>query len=114
MIDSIAQGDVLEQVSIQRVGAAAEAFDAATAFETFKASKAEREAAAKAAEEKALEEATSGMTKTASGLYYTITKEGTGPQPETGANVAVHYRGMLMDGTVLIRLISVTNPLRFP
>ena len=114
VIDSIAQGDVLEQVSIQRVGAAAEAFDAATAFETFKASKAEREAAAKAAEEKALEEATSDMTKTASGLYYTITKEGTGPQPETGADVAVHYRGMLMDGTVFDSSYQRNEPITFP
>ena len=83
VIDSIAQGDVLEQVSIQRVGAAAEAFDAATAFETFKASKAEREAAA-SGWRKSPRRSYFRHDKTASGLYCTITKEVQDLNPKQG------------------------------
>ena len=37
---------------------------------------------------------------TDSGLRYKIIKEGTGPKPEKGDNVKVHYTGKLTDGTV--------------
>lgn len=36
--------------------------------------------------------------KTASGLYYKIDKEGTGPQAKSGQKVSVNYTGMLMNG----------------
>jgi len=39
-------------------------------------------------------------TKTASGLYYVITKKGTGPTPKTGEQVTVNYTGKTLDGTV--------------
>src|SRR5690606_24122949 len=37
-------------------------------------------------------------TKTESGIYYNITKEGTGPQAEAGKKVSVNYTGMLLNG----------------
>jgi|GEM_PF-90732 len=37
--------------------------------------------------------------KTASGLYYTITKEGTGDVPKPGQKVVANYTGMLPNGT---------------
>jgi len=40
-----------------------------------------------------------GVTTTASGLQYEVLTEGTGPQPEPGATVRVHYVGTLVDGT---------------
>jgi len=39
-------------------------------------------------------------SKTASGLYYVITKEGTGENPAAGDKVSVMYTGKLIDGTV--------------
>lgn len=38
--------------------------------------------------------------KTESGLYYNITEKGNGPEIDAGDKVTVHYRGMLLDGTV--------------
>jgi FKBP-type peptidyl-prolyl cis-trans isomerase FkpA len=37
-------------------------------------------------------------TKTASGLYYTITKQGEGPVPNAGDNITVNYTGTTVDG----------------
>ncbi len=37
--------------------------------------------------------------KTASGLYYTITQEGSGDNPKTGDTVVMNYTGTLLDGT---------------
>jgi len=36
--------------------------------------------------------------RTSSGMYYKITKPGTGPKPPTGAKVSVNYTGMRLDG----------------
>lgn len=38
--------------------------------------------------------------KTESGLYYTVSKEGTGPMPKTGQMLSVNYTGKLMNGNV--------------
>jgi len=38
-------------------------------------------------------------TKTASGLYYTITKQGTGDMPKSGDKVSVNYTGKTLAGT---------------
>ncbi|NBR74296.1 MAG: peptidylprolyl isomerase, partial [Flavobacteriia bacterium] len=114
VVDAIAQGDTLDSIQIERVGEAAQAFDAVTAFENFKASKAAREAAQREAAAKELEAHTQGMTQTPSGLYFSITKTGSGSTPATGDQVAVHYRGMLLDGTVFDSSYQRNDPIRFP
>ena len=60
----------------------------------------ERKKAEAEAAKKAMVSLTEGMQKTASGLFYQITKEGTGPTPEKGSKVSVHYKGTLVDGKV--------------
>ncbi|TAE76239.1 MAG: hypothetical protein EAZ85_00505 [Bacteroidetes bacterium] len=40
------------------------------------------------------------VEKTASGLYYVITKEGTGNKPKAGDEVKVSYTGMFLDGNI--------------
>ncbi|MBD3630651.1 FKBP-type peptidyl-prolyl cis-trans isomerase [Cyclobacterium sp.] len=39
-------------------------------------------------------------SKTASGLYYVIEEEGSGPQVEQGDKISVNYTGYVLDGTV--------------
>ena len=41
-----------------------------------------------------------GVVVTASGLQYTVLKEGTGMQPKASDTVRCHYEGTLIDGTV--------------
>ncbi|MEJ2733932.1 MAG: FKBP-type peptidyl-prolyl cis-trans isomerase [Anaerolineae bacterium] len=53
-------------------------------------------------------------TTTASGLQYIEITEGDGPQPQPGDIVAVHYRGMLEDGTEFDNSYDRGEPLTFP
>jgi FKBP-type peptidyl-prolyl cis-trans isomerase len=57
-------------------------------------------------------------TKTASGLYYTITAEGTGEKPMTGDSVSMNYTGTLLDGTKFDSNTDTafkhTQPYQFP
>lgn len=39
-------------------------------------------------------------TATGSGLYYVITQQGSGKQPEANSNITVVYKGYLLNGTV--------------
>jgi FKBP-type peptidyl-prolyl cis-trans isomerase FkpA len=56
--------------------------------------------------------AKNGMTgkaqKTESGVYYVVTQPGSGPMPQKGEVVQVHYTGKLLDGKVFDS--SRTNP----
>ncbi len=54
-----------------------------------------------------------GAEKTASGLVYTSTTEGTGPSPKATDRVKVHYKGMLRDGTEFDSSVSRGQPAVF-
>jgi FKBP-type peptidyl-prolyl cis-trans isomerase len=114
VVDTIAQGDVMEKVEIVRVGDDAKSWNAVEAFRLFNGAKAEREAAAKAAAEQAMKELTAGFDKTDSGLYYKLIQEGSGAKAEAGKTVAVHYKGMLADGMVFDSSYNRGTPIEFP
>jgi len=113
VVNQVAQGDRIESLTIERHGAAAKEWNASAAFQEFTSSGEARKQAAKEAAEKALEALTEGMSKTDSGLYYSITKEGTGATPPKGSQVSVHYKGTLVDGTVFDYSYQRNQPIDF-
>ncbi|WP_164157036.1 FKBP-type peptidyl-prolyl cis-trans isomerase [Sandarakinorhabdus rubra] len=55
-----------------------------------------------------------GVITTASGLQYSVIREGTGPKPGARDTVLVHYEGKLIDGTVFDSSYSRGQPAAFP
>ena len=114
VVDSIAQGDAIQKIIIERVGADAKAWDANSAFDVFVNEKEERLKALREAAENELDELTEGMDRTDSGLFYEITRKGFGNLPPKGCNVSVHYRGMMPDGTIFDSSYKRNEPISFP
>lgn len=113
IVDSIVQGDKIEEISIVRVGEEAENWDAVKAFETFNAEKEKRITEERKKIEQALASETEGFEKTESGLFYKITNQGNGKKAKAGDEVAVHYTGMLLDKTVFDSSYRRNQPLIF-
>lgn len=55
-----------------------------------------------------------GVITTASGLQYTVLKEGTGKSPKSTDTVVCHYEGFLTNGTVFDSSIQRGEPAAFP
>jgi FKBP-type peptidyl-prolyl cis-trans isomerase FkpA len=58
--------------------------------------------------------AAKGVTKTASGLLYSVVKAGTGPSPKATDTVKVHYTGKLPNGEVFDSSVERKEPAEFP
>lgn len=114
VVNSIAQGDVMESISISAVGAEAESFDAKRTFSGALEAKKKAEEEKRKAEAEALKDLTQGMTQTESGLFYKVTKEGEGDTPTKGKLVSVHYTGKLKNGKVFDSSYYRNKPIQFP
>ncbi|KAF0193139.1 MAG: FKBP-type peptidyl-prolyl cis-trans isomerase FklB [Gammaproteobacteria bacterium] len=55
-----------------------------------------------------------GVVTTASGLQYTVIKEGAGKKPLPADSVSVHYRGTLVNGEEFDSSIARGQPVTFP
>ena len=82
-----------------------------------------KEADAKAAAQKSLEEQAQFLAKnvldstvkvTTKGVQYKVIKEGTGITPKVSDKVQVHYVGSLLDGTEFDNSVKRGEPLEFP
>lgn len=82
-----------------------------------------KEADAKAAAQKSLEEQAQFLAKnvldstvkvTTKGVQYKVIKEGTGITPKVSDKVQVHYIGALLDGTEFDNSVKRGEPLEFP
>lgn len=110
VVNAIAQNDVMNSVTIIRVGKAAQAFNGQTAFDAkylklIEAEKAKQAAYAKIAamndvdynadfkKRVSAKDKNAGLTQTASGLIYVIQNPGEAYKGEMGAKMSLHYRG---------------------
>lgn len=116
IVDAIAQGDTIENITIIRNGEAAKKFDAIKVFADRRAVEAELEKKKQAAEAekkkayiekykpaidaklKEFETNKKAATKLPSGLLYKTIKTGNGKKPANGANVYIHYSGFFTSG----------------
>ena len=113
IVNSISQDDEIISVNINAVGEKAQAFDPAQAFEDFNKSKADRIKKEKEKELKILNDLSKGFSKTSSGLLYKFEKENNLEKPVSGNKVKVHYKGMLLDGTVFDSSYKRNQPIEF-
>ena len=113
VVDAIAQEDSMD-IEIIRIGDAAETFNAVESFRSFEGSREKREADQKAQQQELLDSVAKGYDETASGLRYQILQKGEGKQATKGANVSVHYKGQLLDGTVFDSSYTRKQPIDFP
>lgn len=114
VVDKIQQGDTMDKVEIVRVGDEAQKWNAIEAFRVFEGSRAQREAAEKAAAEAQLEKLAAGFQKTDSGLRYQLINKGNGKKAEKGRTVSVHYTGTLDNGKVFDSSYNRKKPIEFP
>ena len=113
IVNSISQDDEIISINITAVGEKAQSFDPAQAFEDFNKSKADRIKKEKEKELKILNDLSKGFTKTPSGLLYNFEKENNLEKPVSGNKVKVHYKGMLLDGTVFDSSYKRNQPIEF-
>jgi FKBP-type peptidyl-prolyl cis-trans isomerase len=105
VINTIEADDVIEKITIIRIGNAAKKFDAVKIFKNYYSSVAkeikEAEEKAQQVNENKVKEITTLKatgTKTASGLIYQIIKKGTSKKPTNSTQVLIHYAGYLENG----------------
>ena len=101
VVYSIEGNDTIEQVEIIRVGKAAEnfktgqpAFDEAEQAIEGEKQKAEQEEQEKI--KKVIMEKWPEASKTQTGMYFVVTKEGEGDTPKSGNSISAHYSGTLL------------------
>ena len=113
VVNSISQDDKIVSVKINPVGDKANSFDAVKAFENFNKQKVDRIKEQKAKELKLINDLSKGFSKTKTGLLYKFEEDNQSEKPETGKKVKVHYKGMLLDGTVFDSSYKRNQPYEF-
>ena len=113
VVNSISQDDKIVSVKIIPVGDKANSFDGVKAFENFNKQKVDRIKEQKAKELKLINDLSKGFSKTKTGLLYKFEEDNQSEKPETGKKVKVHYKGMLLDGTVFDSSYKRNQPYEF-
>jgi len=118
VVNAIQQGDVITHVEIMRIGKDAKNFKADD--KAMKGYKEAAEAKAKEALAAAAAEFQNWVVskypnakQTESGLWYVVNNPGTGKVAEKGHKVAVHYSGMLDNGSVFDNSYQRGEPIEF-
>tara|TARA_B100000900_G_scaffold182618_1_gene154937 strand:- start:24 stop:956 length:933 start_codon:yes stop_codon:yes gene_type:complete len=113
VVNSIVQDDEIINIKINAVGDKAQSFDPVKAFENFNKLKEERINEQKKRTEKLLNDLSDGYSKTDSGLMYKFLDNKNSNKPSKGEKVKVHYKGMLLDGTVFDSSFKRNQPIEF-
>ncbi len=113
IVDAIAQGDLINKLTIVRQGSEAEQFNAVESFRQFEGAGKKREEQARKQANNELDEIAAGFDKTDSGLRYKIINKGSGKNAEKGKTVSVHYKGMLPNGKVFDSSFERKKPIDF-
>jgi cyclophilin family peptidyl-prolyl cis-trans isomerase len=113
VVNSISQNDEIISITINAVGEKAQKFDSVKVFDDFNKSKSERLKKEKENQLKLLKDISQGFSKTKSGLLYKFQTQNKSEKPSTGDNVSVHYKGMLLDGTVFDSSYKRNEPIEF-
>ena len=113
VVNTIVQDDEIINIKINAVGEKAQSFDPVKAFENFNKLKEERINKQKKKTEKLLNDLSDGYSKTDSGLMYKFLDNKNSNKPSKGEKVKVHYKGMLLDGTVFDSSFKRNQPIEF-
>jgi len=118
VVDAIEKGDAIEKVRIVRVGEEAKAFESDQA--AFDKRLADAEVRVQETRKKTILTQQVYIRKnwpdakvTDSGIRYIIEKQGSGPKPQAGDTVAVHYGGYLLNGAPFETTQNQEQPVEF-
>jgi len=118
VVTTIAAGDKINKLRIERVGSAAKAFDVSQKAwdERLEAAYAALRAGAKAKQDSDIALITAkwpDAVKDENGIFQKTIRKGFGDIPAKGNTVAVIYKGMLLDGTVFDQSALSGGPFKF-
>ncbi len=118
IVQKIAQGDLIESVTIQRFGAKAKAFDASQKAWDQRLSAAwalinKLNQEKKNADLSLIAQKWPDLQKDEHGIFQKTVRKGFGEAPKPGSKVSVIYKGMLLDGTVFDQSALSGGPFSF-
>ncbi len=118
VVNAIRQGDLITHVEIMRIGKDAKNFKSDDkAMKGYQEAAVAKQAEALKAQAAAFEgwvlKTYPGAKRTESGLWYLVKEEGNGALAKKGAKVAVHYSGMLDNGSVFDNSYQRGEPIEF-
>ena len=113
VVDQIEQEDIIKKIDIIRIGDSAEKFNAPKVFEEYITNKSQADIEKAEEEMRKLDELTSGMIETDSGLKYKISKKGTGSNAKINDILSVHYSLKLTDGSEIDSSFTRGEPIEF-
>jgi cyclophilin family peptidyl-prolyl cis-trans isomerase len=113
IVNEIQQDDIINSISIVRVGEDAEKWSSVDVFNNFNAKKEIFIKKSKLKEQQAIDSLSKDFNVTDSGLRYKILNKSNGDSPIEGDKVKVHYKGMLIDETVFDSSYKRNQPIEF-
>jgi FKBP-type peptidyl-prolyl cis-trans isomerase len=113
IVNEIQQDDIIDSISIVRVGEDAEKWSSVDVFNNFNAKKEIFIKKSKLKEQQAIDNLSKDFNVTDSGLRYKILNKSNGDSPTKGDKVKVHYKGMLIDETVFDSSYKRNQPIEF-